>query len=251
MTTEQERIATFIEGPILRISIQRPDKLNALTLSMYDALSDALLEAEQNSAIRVIVLHGTYRCFTSGNDLHDFAQNPPQGENSPVFRFLKTVSRLKKPLIAMVSGSAVGIGTTLLLHCDLVYADETARFQLPFVSLGLCPEAASSLLLPQLVGRLKASELLLLGETINAAEAQQLGLVNALFATTDLASEVMKKAARLAAQPPEAVRITKELLKTEQSHQVQEVMSREGKLFLDLLSGPEAQAIIRSFIEKS
>lgn len=249
MTNATGLVTTLLDQGILRIGIQRPEKLNALTLAMYDAMTAALEAAEQNDHIRVILLHGTENCFTSGNDLRDFARNPPAGEDSPVFRFLRAISQAKKPLLAMVSGPAVGIGTTLLLHCDLVYADDTARFQLPFVNLGLCPEAASSYLLPKLVGHLQASELLLLGDMIDVARAVQLGLVNRSFAPSDLFAEVMVIAAQLAAQPPASVRLTKALLKERQVHQVAEVMSKEGELFLRQLAKPEAQEAINAFIE--
>ncbi|MCK5912840.1 MAG: enoyl-CoA hydratase, partial [Desulfuromusa sp.] len=226
-----------------------PDKLNALTLSMYDAMTAALESAQQDNQVRVILIHGTENCFTSGNDLKDFAKNPPVGENSPVFRFLRAISQAQKPLIAMVSGPAVGIGTTMLLHCDLVYADETAKFRLPFVNLGLCPEAASSYLLPKLVGHLLASEILLLGEVIDAGRALELRLVNHVFSPVDLHDQVMAKASQLAAQPPASVRLTKSLLKENQAQQVAEVMSKEGELFLRQLAKPEAQEAINAFIE--
>ncbi|MDX2480219.1 MAG: enoyl-CoA hydratase [Desulfuromusa sp.] len=249
MSSETGLVTTSQDQGILQIGIQRPEKLNALTLAMYDAMTAALESAEEEDQIRVILLHGTENCFTSGNDLRDFARNPPAGENSPVFRFLRAISQVKKPLIAMVSGPAVGIGTTLLLHCDLVYADETARFQLPFVNLGLCPEAASSYLLPKLVGHLQASEILLLGEMIDVERAVQLGLVNRSFSPSDLLEQVMAKAAHLAAQPPASVRLTKSLLKESQAHQVAEVMRKEGELFLRQLANPEAQEAINAFIE--
>jgi enoyl-CoA hydratase/carnithine racemase len=250
METKTELVTTIIDRGILQVCIQRPEKKNALTLAMYDALTAALEAAENDNHIRVILLRGTETCFTSGNDLHDFAKNPPTGENSPVFRFLRAISQAKKPLVAMVSGAAVGIGTTMLLHCDLVYADETARFQLPFVNLGLCPEAASSYLLPKLVGYLQASEILLLGETIVAEKAQGLGLVNQIFPVIDLYHQVMEKALQLAAQPPASVRLTKSLLKEHQLQQVTEVMSNEGTLFLQQLAKPEAQEAITAFTEK-
>jgi len=224
--------------------------MNALTLAMYDALTAALESAEDNHLVRVILIHGTEQCFTSGNDLHDFARNPPEGENSPVFRFLRAISQAKKPLIAMVSGAAVGIGTTMLLHCDLVYADEGAKFKLPFVNLGLCPEAASSYLLPKLVGYLRASEILLLGEAIDAEKAMDLGLVNSIFPAADLSEQVMAKALQLAAQPPASLRLTKSLLREHHAQQVAEVMRQEGKLFLQQLAKPEAQEAIKAFTEK-
>ncbi|MDA3901987.1 MAG: enoyl-CoA hydratase [Desulfuromusa sp.] len=249
MSNETGLVTTSQDNGILRIGIQRPDKLNALTLAMYDALTAALESAEQDKQVRVILLHGTESCFTSGNDLSDFAKNPPAGENSPVFRFLRAINQAKKPLIAMVRGPAVGIGTTLLLHCDLVYCDETARFRLPFVNLGLCPEAASSYLLPKLVGHLKASELLLLGEAIGAEAAAKLGLVNQVLPHDDLLKQVLAKAEKLAAQPPVSVRLTKSLLKENQAQQVAEVMSKEGNLFLQQLSKPEAQEAISAFVQ--
>ena len=250
METKTEWVSTIIDRGILQVGIQRPEKKNALTLAMYDALTAALETAENDDHIRIILLHGTENCFTSGNDLHDFAKNPPQGENSPVFRFLRAISCATKPLVAMVSGDAVGIGTTMLLHCDLVYADETARFQLPFVNLGLCPEAASSYLLPKLVGYLQAAEILLLGETIDAEKALGLGLINAIFPAADLHQQVVNKALRLASQPPASVRLTKSLLKEHQAEHVAEVMSKEGTLFLQQLAKPEAQEAIRAFTEK-
>lgn len=251
MSKDAEMITTCLDNGTFKIGIQRPEKLNALTLTMYDAMTVALESAEEDNQVRVVMIHGTENCFTSGNDLSDFARNPPQGENSPVFRFLRTLSRVKKPIIAMVSGPAVGIGTTLLLHCDLVYADETARFRLPFVSLGLCPEAASSYLLPKLAGYLRASEILLLGEALDAERALELGLVNRIFPYSDLLDQVIAKASQLVAQPPASVRLTKALLKENHTQQVAEVMSKEGKLFLDQLEKPEAQAAINAFIQKA
>ncbi len=249
MSNEAELITTSLDEGILKIGIQRPDKLNALTLAMYDAMTAAIELAEDDRQVRVILIHGTEKAFTSGNDLHDFASNPPEGENSPVFRFLRAISQAKKPVIAMVSGAAVGIGTTMLLHCDLVYADETARFQLPFVNLGLCPEAASSYLLPKLVGYLRAAEVLLLGEMVDARKAAEFGLVNQVLPAADLPRHVLSKAKKLAAQPPDSIRLTKSLLKENQTQLVAEVMRKEGKLFLSQLAKPEAQEAISAFIE--
>ncbi len=250
MANEIELVTTSLDREVFKIGIQRPDKLNALTLAMYDAMTAAIESAEVDNQVRVIMIHGTENCFTSGNDLSDFAENPPAGEHSPVFRFLRAISQAQKPVIAMVSGSAVGIGTTMLLHCDLVYADETAKFKLPFVNLGLCPEAASSYLLPKLVGYLRASEILLLGETLDVETALELGLVNCTFPAADLSGQVMQKASQLAAQPPASVRLTKSLLKENQARQVAEVMGKEGKLFLQQLARPEAQEAINAFAEK-
>ncbi|MBW6510301.1 MAG: enoyl-CoA hydratase [Desulfuromonadales bacterium] len=249
MTNDSAPITTHVNDRILRIGIARPEKRNALTMAMYDALSAALEAAEQDQQVRVILLHGTASCFTSGNDLSDFAKHPPQGENSPVFRFLRTISQTTKPLLAMVSGPAVGIGTTLLLHCDLAYADETARFQLPFVNLGLCPEAASSYLLPRRIGPQRATEMLLLGEMVDAATALEYGLINQLFDSATLENQVLAKAARLAAQPPESVRLTKSLLKAQHIPFIADIMRKEGELFLQQLAKPEAQEAINAFLQ--
>ena len=249
MTDNSPLITTDFDNGIFRIGIARPEKRNALTMAMYDALSAALQAAEQDQQARVILVHGTASCFTSGNDLSDFAKHPPQGENSPVFRFLRTISQTTKPLLAMVSGPAVGIGTTMLLHCDLVYADETARFQLPFVNLGLCPEAASSYLLPRRIGPQRAAEMLLLGEMVDAATAQEYGLINQLFDSATLEDRVLAKATRLAAQPPESVRLTKSLLKEQQQDLVAKLMRKEGALFLQQLAKPEAQEAISAFLQ--
>ncbi len=250
MSSNNELVTTSQDKGILKIGIQRPDKLNALTLAMYEAMTAAIESAEKDKQVRVILIHGTETCFTSGNDLHDFATNPPEGENSPVFRFLRAISQAKKPVIAMVSGAAVGIGTTMLLHCDLVYADEGAKFKLPFVNLGLCPEAASSFLLPKLVGYLRASEILLLGETITAESAVELGLVNRIFPLSELSEQVMDIALQLAEQPPASLRLTKSLLREHHARQVADVMRKEGELFLQQLAKPEAQEAINAFTEK-
>ena len=156
-------IKTETKDRILRIEIARAEKKNALTLDMYAALADALAAADADPAVRVALVHGTRDCFTAGNDLKDFLERPPHSENSPTFRFLRCLPRFGKPLVAAVNGAAVGIGTTMLLHCDLVYAAPAARFQLPFVPLGLVPEAGSSFLLPYIAGYQRAAELLLLG----------------------------------------------------------------------------------------
>ena len=155
---------------VAQIGINRPEKKNALTTAMYAGLVEAFERAEADKAVRVALIHGTNECFTAGNDLQDFMNAPPKDDSSPVIRFLKTIHAAKKPIVAAVAGPAVGIGTTLLLHCDLIYADPKARLQLPFVNLGLCPEAGSSFLLPQILGHPRAAELLLFGDPFSAAD---------------------------------------------------------------------------------
>jgi enoyl-CoA hydratase/carnithine racemase len=235
---------------ILCITIERPEKMNALSPAMYDALAEAIAHAEGDPDIRVILLQGGGGCFTSGNDLNDFVDSPPAGEESPVFRFLRAISTAEKPIVAAVSGPAVGIGTTMLLHCDLVYAGEGARFELPFVNLELCPEAACSLLLPQLVGHQRAAELLLLGEPFGAERAREIGLVNVVFPDGELPQQALGLARKLAQRPPASVRLTKALLKKGSQRAVAETMVEEGRHFLQRLSSPEAKEAFAAFFER-
>jgi enoyl-CoA hydratase/carnithine racemase len=235
---------------ILRISINRPEKLNALTAAMYDAFANAILAADGDPEVRVILIEGAGGCLTSGNDLHDFAHSPPAGDESPVFRFLQAISGARKPLVAAVLGPAVGIGTTMLLHCDLVCSGAGARFELPFVNLGLCPEAAASLLLPQLIGHQRASELLLLGEPFGAERAREIGLINAVFPDGELLGQAYALAQKLAQRPPASVRLTKALLKQAGRRAVAETMTEEGRQFLQRLSSPEAKEAFAAFFEK-
>ena len=239
-----------ISDRILTLQFNRPEKKNAITVAMYQALADHLAAAETDPAVRVVVLRGADDCFTAGNDLMDFMQHPPAGEDSPVARFLHAIATFSKPLVALVDGLAIGIGTTLLLHCDLVYAGEGARFKLPFVNLGLCPEAASSLLLPRLAGTAKASELLLLGREFDAEAAREIGLVNAVFASSQLHDAGMAQIAQLASQPPEAVRVSKALIRGRDRDTVAAVMQAEFEQFMARLMSPEAAEAFQAFAEK-
>lgn len=233
---------------VMLIRIHRPDRKNALTLSMYTALTVALASAMADPEVRVAVLTGSGDSFTSGNDIADFLAAPPTGEDSPVFQFLAALRQFEKPLIAAVTGIAVGIGVTLLLHCDLVYAQAGARMQLPFVNLGLCPEAGSSLLLPRLIGYPRAAELLLLGEPFSAEQALDWGLINAIGADADATlGQALTKAQRLAQQPAAAVRLTKRLLKRSEAEAVRETMALEGRYFAERLHAPEAMAALQAF----
>jgi enoyl-CoA hydratase/carnithine racemase len=235
---------------ILHLAIDRPAKMNALSPAMYGALAEAIVHADGEPEIRVILIEGSGACFTSGNDLNDFVDSPPAGEESPVFRFLQAISTAEKPIVAAVSGPAVGIGTTMLLHCDLVCAGEGARFELPFVNLGLCPEAACSLLLPHLAGYQRAAELLLLGEPFGAERAREIGLVNAVFPDGELFEQALALARKLARRPPASVRLTKELLKKAGRRAVAETMAEEGRHFLQRLSSPEAREAFAAFFER-
>lgn len=244
-----EHISITIQDRILIIRMQRPEKKNALTMGMYVGMNQALQQADADASVRVILITGTQDCFTAGNDLVDFANARP-GETSPAILYLQTLAAAKKPVIAAVSGFAVGIGTTMLLHCDLVYADSTARFQLPFVNLGLCPEAGSSAILPALVGQRRAAELLYLGEPFNAEKARALGIVNEVITENPVLDAALAKARQLAEKPPSALRTTKMLLKHATASPITDAMARETQQFAALLQGPEAKEAMGAFLER-
>src|ERR1700674_3003875 len=235
---------------ILRVQINRPERKNALSVAMYAQMARALTEAESDPAIRVMVIHGDPQVFTSGNDLLDFMNRAPGGEGRPVFDFLHAINAPAKPLVAAVIGPAIGIGTTMLLHCDLVYAAEGSKFQLPFVNLGLCPEAASSLLLPRMMGYQRAAELLLLGEIFSAATAHAYGLVTEIVPNGEELNAAMAAARKLAAKPPASLRVTKMLLKKASSDAAWQRMQEEGEQFDQMLRAPEAAEAFRAFFEK-
>lgn len=239
------------EGAILRLQINRPEKKNALTLAMYREMAAALAEAERDRAVKVILVHGHPDVFSSGNDLGDFMSSPPDGENAPVFRFISAINSASKPIVAAVSGPAIGIGVTMLLHFELVYAAETTRFQLPFVNLALPPEAGSSLLLPARVGYGRAAELLLLGEPFSAATALQYGLINGIAADGEAALAMAKAAAsKLAAKPPAALRLAKMLLKRAGAEATARQIRNETAGFVEQLRSPEAAEAMNAFFEK-
>jgi enoyl-CoA hydratase/carnithine racemase len=243
-------ILTETRDRILRIAFNRPDKKNAITAEMYQALADALLAGERDAEVRAILIHGQENVFTAGNDLEDFLKNPPKGESSPVFQFLWQLSHLSKPLVAAVCGPAVGVGTTLLLHCDLVYAADNASFKMPFTQLGLCPEGASSLLLPQLAGYQRAAEKLLLGEAFSAQEAKEMGLVNQVLPVSDVRAHAEKQAAKIAALPASSIRATKRLLRDGQTAKIEQRLEAESKQFMAMLTAPEAQEAFTAFMQK-
>lgn len=249
LATNDNLISTAKEAGVLRIGINRPGKLNAITRQMYTDMVTALQQAEQDSDVRVVLIHGSDTCFTSGNDLHDFAKHPPTGEESPVFQFLVAISQATKPLVAAVNGPAIGIGTTMLLHCDLVYGGEAAKFQTPFVNLGLCPEAASSFLLPRLIGYPRAAEMLLLGQSMDASEAFAAGLVSGVFSAKKLFPHALAQAQRLAKQPPAAVRLAKHLMRKNSAARVPEIIVEEGQYFMERLATPEAAEAFGAFFE--
>lgn len=243
-------IRTEVDDGVQTITFDRPDKKNAITAAMYQALADALHAAEHDPAVRVVLIAGHASIFTAGNDLEDFRSSPPHSDDSPVFRFLQVISTMGKPIVAAVRGAAIGIGTTLLLHCDLVYAGRGAKFSLPFVQLGLCPEAASSLLLPQLLGYRQAAAKLLLGEPFGADEALAIGFVNAVLEDDAVLAHARAQAGKLAALPATSIRTTKWLMKQDAAADVAARMQKEGQAFREMLGAPEAKEAFAAFFEK-
>lgn len=244
-----EHILISVKDHIQLIRMNRPEKKNALTQAMYGAMADALLAAETDASIRVTVITGTADSFTSGNDIMDFLQNPATGEASDVNRFLQALAKIEKPLIAAVNGLAVGIGTTMLLHCDLTYASTDASFMLPFVNLALVPEAGSSLLLPRMLGHQRAAELLMLGEPFTALKARESGIVTDIVSAVELEETALSAAAKLATKAPSAVRLTKALMKGN-SDDVLNQMKKEGSVFAERLTSPEAREALQAFTER-
>ncbi len=244
-----EHILSEVTDGVLRIEISRRDKKNSLTQGMYAALSDALDQAGNNDAVRVVLLRGQDDLFTAGNDLQDFLSRK-SNEPSEAVRFMHAIAAFAKPLVAAVAGNAIGIGTTMLLHCDLVYAANNARFQLPFVPLGLCPEAGSSLLLPRFAGHQRAAELLFFGEPFDADRAHEIGLVNAIHAPQDLLSYAETRARKLASLPQASLAATKALMKSASAPLVAETMQAELLHFNELVAAPVAKEIFAAFLEK-
>jgi enoyl-CoA hydratase/carnithine racemase len=245
-----EQVLTEIQDGVIVIRLNRADKKNALTGAMYNGICDAFDRLESEPGLRAGLITGTADCFTAGNDLVDFLQASSIGGDSPVGRFLRTLPALTKPLVAAVNGPAVGVGTTMLLHCDLVYAAPGARFNMPFVNLALCPEAGSSLLLPQRVGYRRAAELLMLCDSFNADEAKEMGIVNQVLDANTYQEFALQKARQLAQQPPASIRATKKLLRMANADMLQAVMAEEARLFSAMLEGPEAKEAFTAFMEK-
>lgn len=241
------------ENAILTLTFNRLDKKNAITQAMYATLADELEAAAKDDAVRVVAIQGAAEIFTAGNDLMDFMMNPPKigegGELPSVFRFLNAIHHFPKPIVAGVCGAAVGIGTTLLFHCDLVYVGDNAALSLPFVNLGLCPEAGSSWLLPALVGHHRAAEKLMLGEPFYADEALEMGLANRVLPPAEVNAHVQAQAKKLADKPSASLVATKALMKKGQGH-IAELIAAEGKIFGELLVGPAAKEAISAFMQK-
>ena len=235
---------------VLTITLNRVEKKNSITVAMYAAMADALTAAATDDAIRVVVLQGHETIFSAGNDIGDFMNPSLDTAERPAFRFLRAISTFPKPLVAAVCGPAVGIGTTMLFHCDLVYAGDNAAFSMPFVNLGLCPEAASSYLAPQLMGYGRAAEALLLGEPFLAETALEMGFISRIVPPGEAAALAQRQARKLAAKPQGSVVETKRLMKKGQAAIVAERMAEEGVSFGRLLGEPAAQQAFGAFMHK-
>lgn len=238
------------QNGVFTLQIHRPEKKNALTQSMYAALAQGIRQADADDAVRVIVLRGSENCFTSGNDVNDFVKSGNADGERPSFQFMQAIGKARKPVIAAVGGLAIGIGTTMLFHCDLVYAAEETFLQLPFTRLGLCPEAGSSYLLPLIAGHQRASELLLLGERFSAQKAQEFGIVNEVLPMAGYLEHAMAKAVELAQLPAESVQASKALIKRQQQPVLDEVITEELEEFSRLLQSDDAQKILQAFLNK-
>ena len=240
---------------LLTIEFNRLERKNAITGAMYQSMADALLEAEQDTAVRAILIAGKPEIFTAGNDLDDFMKNsaPVPGvpaEARPVFQFMRALHGSTKPVIAAVAGAAIGIGTTMLMHCDLVYAADNAKFSVPFTQLGLCPEFGSSLLLPQLAGYPRAAEKLLLGEAFGAQEAFEMGLITRVLPALELRAFAEQQAAKLVALPAASIRTTKALMKRPRIESIEAAIAAENERFAAMLLAPEAKEAFTAFFEK-
>ena len=243
-------IRTVNTNGVAVIEIARPEKKNALTQAMYTAMAEALAAAQADATIRAVLITGQPGIFTSGNDLEDFMMRPPQGEDSPVLQFMHALADCAKPVVAAVTGGAIGIGTTMLLHCDLVYVSDEARLAMPFVGLGLVPEYASSLLVSQRVGHAKATELLLLGEPFNGEAAVEMGIANAVLPAAEVVNHARRMAERFNALPPGAVRESKALMRRAQKSLVDETIRTEAEVFGQRLRSPEAMEAFQAFFQK-
>lgn len=243
-------ILQHIDQGVMTLTFNRLDKKNSITAAMYASLADAVEHAQTNPEVRVVLIQGHETIFSAGNDIADFLNHPPSGLDAPVFRFLRAIAGFSKPLLAAVAGPAVGIGTTLLFHCDLVYAGDNAAFSMPFVNLGLCPEAGSSILVPQMMGHHRAAEALLMGEPFMAEAAQEVGLINRVVPPTEVNSYAQAQARKLAVKPLSSLVETKRLMKSGQSAQIMAQIEAEAASFGRMLQEPAAREAFGAFMEK-
>ncbi|MEK7346933.1 MAG: enoyl-CoA hydratase [Pseudomonadota bacterium] len=243
-------ILTHTDAGVMTITFNRLDKKNSITTAMYAAMADAVAQAAQDASVRVVLIQGHESIFSAGNDIGDFLNQPSSTPDAPVFRFLHGIAKFEKPLLAAVAGPAVGIGTTLLFHCDLVYAGDNAAFSMPFVNLGLCPEAASSLLASRMFGYHRAAEALLMGEPFFAEAAQEVGLVNRVLPPTEVNGYAQAQARKLAGKPLSSLVETKRLMKGGYQQEVLQKMDEEAQSFGRMLREPAAKEAFGAFMEK-
>ena len=247
-------IKTATLDGVATVEIARPEKKNALTVAMYQAMTDALVAAREDATVRAVLITGQPGILTSGNDIEDFMMRAPgQGSDamdSPVFRFMRALLECDKPVVAAVTGAAIGIGTTMLLHCDFVYVSDEARLAMPFVALGLVPEFASSLIVPQLMGHRRAAEKLLTGDPFTAAQAVDCGIATAVLPAGEVVNHARRVAERFNALPPGAVREAKRLMRAPQRELVLQTIRSEGEIFARRLRSPEAMEAFQAFFQK-
>jgi enoyl-CoA hydratase/carnithine racemase len=243
-------IKTASINGVATIEIARPEKKNAITADMYQAMADALTAAAAEPSVRAVLITGQPGIFTSGNDIEDFMGRPPQGADAPVFQFMRALVGCSKPVLAAVTGAAIGIGTTLLLHCDFVFVADDARLAMPFVSLGLVPEFASSLLVGRLMGHPRAAEKLLLGDPFTASDAVECGIANAVLPAGEVLNHARRVAERFNTLPPSAVRDTKRLMRAGQVDEVLKTIMVEAEIFAQRLRSPEAMEAFQAFFQK-
>jgi enoyl-CoA hydratase/carnithine racemase len=244
-------INTECSGSILRVELNRPAKRNAMTAAMYTSLAEIFCDAGKDEAVRVVLWHGAGDAFCAGNDMEDFRNNPPGPGNFPQGRLMDALIGFEKPIIAVVQGAAIGGGTTMLTHCDFVYAGESAKFQVPFINLALVPEFGSSFSVPARIGHLRAAELFLLGEPFTATRAAELGLVTRVVPDRDLLAAATVTAQKLAAKPSGALLASKRLIKQASSGQLREAALKiEPPVFFERLRSPEAKEAFSAFLEK-
>ena len=243
-------IKTATVNGVLTIEIARPEKKNALTRAMYQGMADALVGANEDKSVRAVLIQGQPQIFTSGNDIEDFMASPPRDEDAPVFQFMRALLGCEKPVIAAVNGAAIGIGTTLLLHCDFVYVADDSRLAMPFVGLGLVPEFGSSLVVPRLMGHVKAAEKLLLGDPFTGAEAVECGIANAVLPAGEVVNQARRVAERFNNLAPSAVRESKRLMRAPHAEQLEAVIRQEAEIFGARLRSPEAMEAFQAFFQK-
>lgn len=243
-------VLVSVADGILTVRLNRADKKNSLTGTMYASLAQAINEGAANPAVRVMLIAGAPDCFSAGNDVQDFIKAPNGSGDSPVIRFMQALAAFPKPVVAAVNGLAIGVGVTMLLHCDLIYAGENTRFQLPFTNLGIVPEYAATYLLPRIMGHARAMELALFGEPFTAAHARECGLVNEVLPDADVEARALERASRLVGQPPNALRTTKRLMKRWTEGTITAAIPLEAFHFVPMLSQPEAQEALTAFIQK-